>query len=180
MPPREQFSEPQLNKPDPSGTTLPSELAAYLKDHEYAALLHGTDHGSIYICKAPCREIDQLRGPLPVGLTHSLYEHLNAPVIQSVIRLYDQPQSHLALESYVNVADEGQRDDFAALGRQRTIALAFYNERLDNQLIKRIANNTRRDIAHILDQAMTLSRHVPADHYDFDQAKEAVMRATSL
>jgi hypothetical protein len=170
----------QPSRGSKKGAQLPEELATYLKDVEYAALLHGTDHGGIYICKAPRRAIEQLRGPLPIGLTHSLYDHPNAPVIQSVIRLYDQPHSHLALETYVNVAADGQREDFASLGRQRSVALAFYNERLDNQLTKRIPNSKRDAAMFILFRAMNLSGQIPADRYDFDRAKEAVIAATTL
>jgi len=172
--------DPRSRPESPAPLALPEALAEFLRSQEYAAILQATDQGSIYVCKAPRRDIDSLHGPIPIGLVHSLYEHPSAPVIRSVLALYDRPDQPLTFESFVNVGDPDQRDDFASLAQQRSIALAFYNESLENQLNKRIANRRPTEIATILSHAERLRDRIPHDFYDFDHAKAAVTAATNL
>src|SRR5215216_3259343 len=96
-------------------SALPPELAAFLKDQHYAALLHATDQGTVLVVKAPRRDIRSVQGPVPIELRHELYQHPAAPVVRMVTRIYDQPDSSLALETFVNVEDPDQRADYAAL-----------------------------------------------------------------
>src|ERR687887_359930 len=98
---------------------LPPELAAFLQDKEYICLPHATErHGTVYIVKLPGKEIRSVQGRVPIQLRHELYDHPRSPVIRSVTAIYDQPQTPLALESFVNVGDTQQRQDFAALSQQ--------------------------------------------------------------
>jgi hypothetical protein len=51
-----------------------------------------------------------------------------------VLTIYDQPQTPLALETFINIADEQQRADFAALTQQEELPLLFYDEALSHRL----------------------------------------------
>src|SRR5437762_11419875 len=84
---------------------LPSELVEAIKDRPYACVTAPTDRGTVFVIKAPSRDIDSLRGPVPIFLRHELYEHPAAPVIRMLLKIYDQPERPLALETYINVAD---------------------------------------------------------------------------
>src|SRR5688572_21183599 len=110
------YDLPRFNPDKPN--RLPPELAAFLGQHHYAALLHATDLGTALIVKAPGAEIASVRGQVPIGFNHELYDHPASPVIRMVTRIYDQPDRPLALETYVNVGDPDQRADYEALARQ--------------------------------------------------------------
>src|SRR3954464_389113 len=85
---------------------LPPEMAEFLKDQPIAALLHGTENqGTVLIVKAPRQEIRSVRGPVPIELTHELYQHPTAPVVRMVTRIHDRPDSSLSLETFINVED---------------------------------------------------------------------------
>src|SRR6266540_2045722 len=90
-------------------TPLPPDLAESLKHHEFACLTYPTDQGTALIAKAPAAEIESIRGTVPIELRHELYRHATAPVIRMVTLIHDQPDSALALESFINVEDEQQR-----------------------------------------------------------------------
>src|SRR3989442_834601 len=92
---------------------LPPPLREWLRDQTYACLLQETDQGSIFICKAPAPDIQSLRGPIPIHFRYELYQQPTAPVIRTVVRLYDQPQHPLALETFSNVEDPQQRSEFS-------------------------------------------------------------------
>src|SRR6266480_545835 len=97
---------------------LPPEMAEFLKGHQYACLILGTDQGSVFVAKAPARDIQSLRGNVPVRITHQLFQHPQAPVIRTLVRWYDQLEHPLAMESYTNVGDEQQRQDFLDLAQR--------------------------------------------------------------
>ena len=59
---------------------LPPELAAFLKDQHYAALLHATDLGTVLLIKSPTQDIESVRGRVPIGFNHELYDHPASPV----------------------------------------------------------------------------------------------------
>jgi hypothetical protein len=159
---------------------LPPEMAEFLKTQDLAAFWWSTNFGTSMVIKAPRAEIDSVRGTVPIHLAHSLYDHPQAPLIRSTMQIIDQPDSHLALETYTNVADPQQRSDFARLARQRQIRLLFYDEALTNQLIKVIQSGKPEDIRQILQLADELHRRIPVDQFDFDAAKAAVLAATRL
>src|SRR3954462_2777090 len=126
---RETPHQPNDRLRPPSGSDLPSDLAAFLESQRLACLLIGTERGSSFVIKAPGDEIEGLRGPLPVLFRQELYRHPTSPVIRLLLRLYDRPHdpapSSLAFESFVNVDDEGQRSDYGALARQDLVDLYF-------------------------------------------------------
>src|SRR4051794_29495860 len=94
---------------------LPAELVAFLRGQQYAALLHATDLGTVLLVKAPGHEIASVRGPVPIGTRHELYNPPASPVIRMVTRIYDQPEQPLAFETFVNDGDPDQRADYQAL-----------------------------------------------------------------
>jgi hypothetical protein len=155
-------------------------LAAFLKEQQYAALLQAADRGTVMVVKAPRRDIRSLRAPVPIELRHELYRHPTLPVVRLVTRIYDQPDHPLALETFVNVDDESQRQDYGELARQNELDMLFYDERLEHLLTKRVDNGGRRDVLEVLITALRLRARVPDDRFDFDRAKADVMARTEL
>lgn len=106
---------------------LPPDLAEFLRHQgPYACLTHATDQGTCYVLKAPAAEIARARGTVPIYIRRQLYSHPAAPVIRTVLSLYDHPNEPLHFESFINVAAEDQRADFAALADQKQLLLLFY------------------------------------------------------
>jgi hypothetical protein len=159
---------------------LPPELAAFLKDQHYAALLHATDLGTVLLVKSPTQEIESVRGRVPIGFHHALYDHPASPVIRILTRIYDRPSRPLALETFVNVGDADQRADYAALTRQDRLLLLFYDEQLRHRLTKTTRGTDRTAIARVLTTADCLLAAIPEDRRDFDAAKAAVMEQTAM
>jgi hypothetical protein len=150
---------------------LPPELATFLKDQPYACLTHATDHGTALIIKAPRSEIESTRGPVPIQLRHELH---------MVVTIYDQPARPLAFDTFINVADPQQRDDFAALSSQQELPLLFYDEHLRHRLSKRVALRDQVKLRGMLVIAQDLRHAIPEDAYDFDRAKAMVMEHNPL
>jgi len=171
---------PHDQDPRPAPTALPPELAAFLVGEPLACLLHETDQGSAFVIKAPARDIEGLRGRLPIHLRHELYDHPAAPVICTVLTLYDRPETPLALESFTNVGDLQQRAEFAALATQAQLILLFYDETLAHRLTKLVPHRQAEDIPAIVATADRLAAAIPADHFDFDRAKADVLATTGL
>src|SRR5262249_51625239 len=132
---------------------LPPELAAFLAPYKLACVSHATSEGTAYVIKAPTREIVSVRGRVPIHLRHELYDHPAAPVVRTVLGIYDQPQSPLRLETFVNLDDAQQQADFAALVEQAELLLLFYDELLRHQLTKRVPHSGQDVIPAILAQA---------------------------
>ena len=175
---RDHFKD--VHAKQPTGGTLPDDLAAFLSTQRLACLLVGTEMGSAMVIKAPAVEIENVRGPVPVLLRHELYRHPTSPVIRMVLRLYDRPPSILSFESFINADDEGQRADYGELARQDEIGLHFYDESLEHRLTKRIRNSVRQDVLHVLMTALRLRARIPDDRFDFDLPKSDVIASTSL
>jgi hypothetical protein len=159
---------------------LPPELAEFLRPKDYACLIQAADQGTVLIVKAPGREIESVRGTVPIQLRHELHRHPAAPVIRMLLTIYDQPGRPLALETFINVADPQQRDDFAALSSQHELRLLFYDEQLRHQLSKRVALRDQVKLRGMLVIAQDLRHAIPEQAYDFDAAKAAVMEHTTL
>jgi len=163
--------------------TLPPELADFLgRAGDFACLTNATDHGTAFVIKAPAFELATLRGTFPVGLRHELYAHPSAPVIRTILSLYDRPQHPLKVESYFNVAEADQRADFAALAGQEELLVLFYDQELVHRLSKRVPYpaSDRADIPLILARAELLLGEIAAGEFDFDKAKADVLRHTTL
>lgn len=159
---------------------LPPEMADFLKDQEYACLLWGTDQGSVFVVKAYQRDIQSLRGNVPVRILHQLYDHPQAPVIRSVITWYDRSASPLALEAFINVDDPQQRADFLDLAQRDQLSFLFYDAGLQHRLSKVVRNSDREIISQITASADQLAAQIPAAQRKFDAAKADIMRRTSL
>ena len=173
--------------PDPLETAgplqpspLPPELAEYLKDKPFACLTHGTDQGAVLVVTVPSEEIQSVRGRVPIHLRYELYEHPAAPVIRMVVRIYDQPERPLALETFINVEDPQQRSDFEALSSQDRLLMLFYDETLAHRLTKTVAHVQAEMVPEILGQADSLLARTPRQRFDFDLAKRHVMEIASL
>jgi hypothetical protein len=170
----------ERDRPPLRPNELPPEMADFLKTQEYACMLWGTDQGSVYVVKAHRRDIQSLRGNVPVRVLHQLYEHPQAPVIRSLITWFDRPNSPLALESYINVAEPDQRTDFHDLANRPELRFLFYDASLQHRLTKAVPNHDPDIITQIVTTAEQLRARIPAARYDFDAAKAAVMERTSL
>jgi len=171
---RRSHGEP--SRPSP----LPEQLADFLKNRAFACLMHGTDKGTVFVVKVPSRDIKSARGRVPIHLRHELYQHPSAPVVRTVIRIYDQPDLPLALETFTNVQDEAQRAEFAALAVQKSVLLLFYDEGLKHRLTKQVDSAPNDAIPEIVRQADELLARIPPGQFDFDRAKAAVVRRTRL
>src|SRR4051794_38151843 len=97
---------------------LPPELTAFLRGQEYAALLHGSNIGTVMVAKLPTPDIHSIGGRVPILQSHELYDHHASPVIRMVTRIFDRPVFPLTLETFVNVGDPDQRADYDVLSRQ--------------------------------------------------------------
>ena len=132
------------------------------------------------VIKAPAWDIQSIRGRVPVRVTHELFNHPSAPVIRITVRIYDQPQHPLALETFINVEDPQQRADYEGLAKQDTIHMLFYDEALRHRLSKGVNNRAQEEISRILGRADALFSAIPKENFDFDKAKAAVMERTRL
>jgi len=178
---REHSPRPRAERDESfSQAPLPPELAGFLKHRPYACLMQATDHGTVFVIKAPARDIESVRGRVPVQLRYELYEHPAAPVIRTVIAIYDQPGRPLALETFTNIEDPQQRADFAALADQKDVYLLFYDQSLTHRLSKGITHTNHEVIPRIVEHADRLLAATPKEEFDFDRAKAAVMEVTHL
>src|SRR5438876_11154080 len=84
---------------------LPTPLKEWLREQPLACLMQETDIGTVFLVKAPARDIQSLRGTIPIRFVHELYAQPTAPVIRTVVTLYDRPQNPLAIETFTNVED---------------------------------------------------------------------------
>src|SRR3954463_8288355 len=147
MPERPTHHDSQSDHP----SELPPELAEFLKDQPIAAFLLGTENeGTVLVVKAPRQEIRSVQGRVPIELRHELYQHPAAPVVRVVTRIYDQPDSSLGLETFINVEDPDQRSDYAALAEQDHLLMLFYDERLRHQLTKRVGTPNPEAVSEVL------------------------------
>ena len=181
------YMSPEADRPapDPSEPLYPIPLLPELADFlahvgPYACVTQATDLGTGYVIKAPAHESVRVRGRVPIQIQHTLYEHRAAPVIRTVLSIYDQPQSPLRVESFINVAEPDQRADFAALADQEQLYLFFYDELLRHRLNKVIPQSGDETIAKILAQADALRSRIPLWRYDFMRAKRDVLIGTHL
>lgn len=177
MPNREQ--EPKQIPEAEATSPLPAELSDFLRDKEYACVMHSSDKGTVFIIKAPHQEIESMRGRVPIEVRHELFEHPAAPVIRTVITIYDQPDRPLALESFTNVEDKQQRSEFAALATQGYLHLLFYDESVKHRLTKQV-RNTPGTIPWIVQLADDVLARIPKDKFDFDKGKADVIARTKL
>jgi hypothetical protein len=97
-----------------------------------------------------------------------------------VITVVDQPNAPLRLETFINVRDETQRQEFACLSEQDELLLLFYDESLEHRLTKRVRNHATGEMSRILNWADKVATSIPTDEYDFDRAKVAVQASTSM
>ncbi len=106
--------------------------------------MQGTDQGTVFVLKLSAQDIESARGTVPVRLRHELYAHPNAPVLRTILTIYDQPDAPLALETFTNIDDEYQRSDFAALAQQEAFLLLFYEAAcLDTSLTRYVMRRLR-------------------------------------
>lgn len=158
---------------------LPTDLSTVLSGIELRAVFETTTEGTTLVIKAPGREIESLRGVIPILLRHARHRQLTAPVIRTVVRLYDRPQTPLALETMTNIADPTQRAEFAALEAQNTIYLHFYDEQLQRRLSKCVGYDGE-SIRELLSLAEAHLHSISPERFDFDLAKAQVMSNAQL
>jgi hypothetical protein len=142
--------------------------------------MQATTEGTVFVIKLPAHEIASVAGRVPVHLRHELYSHPAAPVIRTVLTIYDQPARPLALEMFTNVEQADQREDFARLAEQYQLPLLFYDELLTHRLSKVVPYHDGGKVVAILRRANGLLATIPPDRFSFERAKSAVMHGTSL
>lgn len=172
--PRDVSGEPQHPIP------LLPELASFLRTREIACLMRPTTQGTAFVIKMAGREIVNARGKVPIHVRHELYSHPAAPVIRTVLTVYDQPARPLALETFTNAEQPDQRADFARLASQDELLLLFYDEQLTHRLSKVVPCQNEGHVEEILSQADDLLAAIPAGQFSFERAKLAVIHKTSL
>jgi hypothetical protein len=178
---KEQAPDNQSATTEPAPpSTLPLELASFLRPLRFACLFQATNIGTVAVVKAPRADIASLLGAVAIVVRHELYEHPQAPVIRTVMRLYDRPETPLALETFTNVGDASQRADLETLAGQDDLVLLCYDEELTHRLTKRVKNATKEALGRIVAQADALAAGIDPEQFDFDRAKAAVMEATGL
>jgi hypothetical protein len=106
-----------------------------------------------------------------VKLAHDLYEHPSAPVIRTVVKIYDQPEHPLALETFINVDEPDQWQDFAAPAEQEELLLLLYDETLSHRLTKRVRYTGGAQMRNTLNWADRVRAGLPDDRYVLDAAK---------
>jgi hypothetical protein len=158
--------------------SCPLPLAEFLRAHTYACLLQETDQRSVFICKAPAPEIQTLRGSIPIHVRYELYQQPTAPVIRTVVRLYDRPQNPLALETFTKLEDPQQRSEFGALADQDELFLLFFDGDVRHRLSKHVRIAGQGHIRRVLEQAERFLAGIPAEVFNFDLAKAQVMAET--
>ncbi len=161
-------------------SALPGELAQFLAGREFVCLTNPSDKGTVLVVKIPGADIDSLRGPVPISFRHELYECPGAPVIRMVTIIYDEPERPLKLETFINVGDAQQRDEYENLCRQDRVMMLFYDEGLTHRLTKAVAGYEQETMDAVLRQADRMLAAIPRDELDFDRAKAAVMATIEL
>jgi len=159
---------------------LPPQLDEFLRSVDFAWVMEQTSLGTLFVFKAPAREIESIRGTVPVNVTHELYQTEFAPVIRSLIRWFDQPQQPLSFETFTNVRSDSQRQEFSGLANQPDYLCAFYDEAIQQRLAKRVRNTNQERIRMIAERASMLAQEIPEEDYDFDKAKDLIVRQTLL
>ena len=139
-----------------------------------------TTQGTAFVIKLAGPEIASVRGRVPIHLRHEFYSHPAAPVIRTVLTVYDQPERPLALETLTNAEQPDQRADFARLAEQDQLLLLFYDEKLAHRLSKVVPYQDEGEVGAILREADGLLAAIPPEQFSFERAKLAVMRQTSL
>jgi len=160
---------------------LPVDMAEFLRDYDYACLAEVSDHGTVFILKAPIRDILSSRGAVSIQVIHELYRHSAGPVIRSLITVYDQAEP-LAFETFYNIVDKQQREALTGLTEQDEIILLFYDEALTHRLSKKLPNKAtvKQEILHLIDEADDHLLNVDIDQFDFDFAKAEIIQGSKL
>jgi len=171
----EQSGEPLYPSP------LPPEMTEFFRDYDYACLAEVSDHGTVFIIKAPIQDILSCWGNVPIQVQHQLYKHFAAPVIRSLITIYDQADP-LAFETFYNIMDAEQRQALTAQTQQDELLLLFYDEALIHRLSKKLLNKAKakEELTHLIEEADGHLTNLDLDVFDFDLAKAEVMQESTL
>jgi hypothetical protein len=86
------------------------------------------------------RIISKFTGNVLMRGTHELHREPQAPVIRSVVKIYDDPMHPLAIETFTNVRDDEQRRNFDTLTGQPMYIFTLYNPQLTHRLTKLMDN----------------------------------------
>jgi hypothetical protein len=69
---------------------------------------------------------------------------------------------------------------YASVAEQDELLFLFYDETMSHQFTKRARNTAGAPMRNMLNWADWVRAAIPAERYDFDAAKAAVMRRTGL
>jgi hypothetical protein len=65
---------------------LAADLAEFLAGEAYAMVTTATNLGTVYLVKAPARDIQSMGGRVPTEVEHQLYQHPLAPIVRTGLR----------------------------------------------------------------------------------------------
>jgi hypothetical protein len=147
-----------------------------LRTQASACVLHYSPRGTLVILKTKGADLATLQGHTFVRVTHDLHSKPTAPVIRSLFQWSDRTGATLRFEAFTNVADPQQRADFRRLAGQNHFHVLGYDERLELAVTRRVDNSTRREMVQIAEMADKLQTLIPDEEYDFEAAKQRVLK----
>jgi hypothetical protein len=150
-------------------------LKDVLRTQEYACLLHATNRGTVFVLKAPAPDLAPLRDRTPIRLTPELHSRPTAPVIRTAVSWYARPAARREVAAFTDVADPQQAEAYLKLGKQKDILVLAYDASLQSPIQKRLTNLHQRAVLEILVLADKLRATIPANEYDFEAAKAAIL-----
>lgn len=166
---------------DPKPRSLPPVLAGFLRNQEYALLLVDTTDGAVLVLKAPDRDIDAIRGPVPILVRWELYRYPTGPIIRLVlVARTNDAGAELVLETFCNPGDPDQLEDLEDALSRPYLRVLCYDQRLRHRLSKRLAQPADAETADIPKLALRMLAETDPAVLDFDAAKAALQAETPL
>ena len=97
---------------------------------------HATTDGAVLIVKMPARDINGVRGRLPIAVTYDLHRTPWAPVVRLIMTIYDDSPYPLLFETFFNIADAEQLRNLEDLTAANALRILFYDENCTHRLNK--------------------------------------------
>lgn len=160
--------------------TLPPALRAFMATREFVMLMVGSDRGTLLAVRIPNQDIESCRGRVGFLLRHELFQTDSGPVLRLVIKIKDQPDSHLTLEMFTNPADAAQMAEFADLCERDHLRMLFFDDTLTCRLAKTVSQAHDEERNSLAIQARRKLAEIDPSRLDFIKAKTVVMTENPL
>ena len=160
--------------------TLPPLLRQFLVARPFAMIPSLTSDGMVLVIKAADADVESCRGSMPVMVRYELHQTRHGPLIRLLLVVQDQPESHLTFETFCNVQDASQLDEWRDLLSRSYLRVLFYDSQLTHRFSKRVTQPVDQAARSLLSQARRLVALVDPRDLDFDKAKEQVMAENPL